>query len=139
MHDLKNLDCSGCKNQLVKMLIRGAENVQIYSNNNARNRNVITLPLLKLLGHKIAIQSWPDLNKQLIWTACCLAFFGSLRMGEIIFENEKKFDPRSSFLWEDVKFRNGSVLCNIKSPKSKNRGGGIGWIFSSSQEITAVQ
>jgi len=33
MHDLKNIDSSGCKNILVKMTIRGAENSQIYKAN----------------------------------------------------------------------------------------------------------
>jgi len=123
MHDLMDLDCSGCKNQLVKMLIRGAENRQIYAGSNSRTRNVITLPLLKLIGHEIAMQNWNTLNKQIFWTACCLAFFGSLRMGEILFSSESSFDPNTSFLWGDIQFRENSLLCHIKSPKSKNKGG----------------
>ena len=123
MHDLKNLDSQACVHPLVKLTIRGASNLQIYSGSKTVHRNVVTLPVLRIIGHKIASQVWDQQSKQIIWTASCLAFFGSLRMGEILFENETKFDPAASFLWGDVELKEGSLLCRIKSPKSNNRGG----------------
>ncbi len=50
-------------------------------------------------------------------------------MGEILFDNESRFDPDASFLWGDVMVKEGSLLCKIKSPKSKNKGGDCVDIF----------
>lgn len=103
--------------------------MQLYSSNDGQVRNVITLPVLRIIGHKLAKQNWDKFSKQLIWTACCLAFFGSLRMGEILFENESSYDPNASLLWGDVSIRETSLLCKIKSPKSNNKGGDYVDIF----------
>jgi len=139
VHELKNLDTSGCDNNLVKLTIRGAENLGIYSEKAVRKRNVITLPILKLIGHEIAAQNWNSLNKQIVWTACCLAFFGSLRMGEILFNCEKSFDPHASFLWGDVNWQPDHVVLRIKSPKSKNKGGDWVDIFEFKDSVCPVK
>ena len=40
-----------------------------------------------------------------------------------MFTSENSYDPKANFLWGDIQFRENSLLCNIKSPKSKNKGG----------------
>ncbi len=129
MHEIQNLDCQAFNSSAVKLTIKGASNLQLYVEQKSVQRNVVTLPMLRIIGHRIAGQVWDQQSKQIIWVACCLAFFGSLRMGEILFENERGFDPGASFLWEDVLEREGSLLCRIKSPKSKNKGGDYVDIF----------
>ena len=129
MHELSNLDSQAFSNPLVKLTIKGANNLQLYKKSKTVYRNVVTLPLLRIIGHRIAAQDWDIQSKQIIWVACCLAFFGSLRMGEILFENERQFDPDASFLWGDVIVKEESLLCKIKSPKSNNKGGDCVDIF----------
>ena len=64
----------------------------------------MSLPLLKLIGHEIAKASWDPNSKQVIWTACVVAFCGSFRLGEILAKNEWSFNTTETLLWSDVKF-----------------------------------
>jgi hypothetical protein len=84
----------------------------------------MTLSMLKLLGNEIARQKlWDKSSKQIFWTASCLAFFGSLRMGEILHETENSFDQNSSLLWGDLQVLNNSWIIHIRSPKSRAKNG----------------
>jgi len=53
IHKLKNLDCD-TSNYIIKALITGAENLALYGNIARNARKVMTLQLLKILGHAIA-------------------------------------------------------------------------------------
>jgi len=119
-------DC--CENFLAKSMIRGAENIKCPSEN-TKHRLAMNLPLLKLLGHQIKIQNWSNRNKQTYWTACCLAFFGSLRMGEILAPVHNNFDPISTLTWGDIKLFKDCWIVHIKSPKSRKPGGEFVNIF----------
>jgi hypothetical protein len=56
------------------------------------------------LAHELQNFNCVNFSKQIVWTACTLAFFTSVRMGEILVSNEKCFDAKTDFLWQDVKF-----------------------------------
>ena len=101
-------------------MIKGAENLNFYKKFTEGSRKVMTLPLLKILSHQIAISDWEKLNKQVLWTAAMVAFFGSFRFGEILCSSENTFHPAESLLWEDVIFKKDCVLIKIKIPKSRN-------------------
>jgi len=120
IHKLKNFDDSGFKNYIAKCLIRAAENVKSHEASNLNTRIVMTLPLLKLIGDRIARSDWSEHNKQTIWTACVIAFFGSFRMGELLSPFEKTFDFKATLLWKDIKFYRNSAIVHIKMPKSRN-------------------
>ena len=57
------------------------------------SKKAMSLPLLKLLGHEIAKADWTPENKAVVWSACTTAFFGSLRMGEILAKSPSSFNP----------------------------------------------
>jgi len=97
--------------------------MQIYKGNVTRDRNVMSLPLLKILGNEIANTSWSTDSKQIFWTASVLAFFGSCRMGELFSKSAHSFDPATTLLWSDVTFNNNAWLLHIKAPKSRTAGG----------------
>jgi hypothetical protein len=122
-HRLNGLDESNCSNYLSKLIIRGAENLEITSCSKQRQRNVVTLPVLKILGHEVANSMWDSLSKQIFWVAACLSFFGSLRMGELLSKNISSWDPDITLLWSDILDRGDSLLVHIKSPKSRTKGG----------------
>jgi len=64
----------------------------------------MSLPLLKILGHALAKKDWTENSKQVVWGAATLAFFGSLRCGEILPQNESSCSPPDTLLWGDLKF-----------------------------------
>jgi hypothetical protein len=87
----------------VKSMLKGAENLALYTNLTKRTRLIMTLPLLKILGHDFANSSWPLDSKRVFWAACCLAFFGSFRMCEILMSSEKHFSA-DHLTWDRVNF-----------------------------------
>lgn len=122
-HRLNNLSDSGCSNYIVKTILKGANNLEIYNAPSVTYRNVMSLPLLKLLGHKIANSNWSENSKQLIWTVSCTAFFGSMRIGELLPISQNLYDPIATFLWSDMQKIDDRYLLHIKSTKSKTKGG----------------
>ena len=122
-HKLRGMDNSACYNHTTKLILRSAENMTLYEPCKTRNRNVMTLSLLKILGNEIAITNWTNESKQLFWTVSCIAFFGSFRMGELLNGTITKIDSATSLLWKDLKYNGKSWLIHVKAPKSRTQGG----------------
>ena len=124
IHKLRCLNHSSCECFLTKTLIRGAQNLMFYSQANYNVKKVMTLPLLKLLGHEISKSNWSDLSKSVLWCAVTTAFFGSFRFGELLAKNESSFNPYETMLWSDIKFIDlTSVRIHNKIPKNRTAGG----------------
>jgi len=123
IHKIKGYDHSACENFISKLILRGAENMQLYNGYVKKERNVMSLPLLKILGSEIANTMWSEDSKQIFWTAAVIAFFGSCRMGELFSTNAHKFDPATTLTWGDVKLNKNAWLIHIKAPKSRQQGG----------------
>jgi hypothetical protein len=100
-------------------MLKGAENLSFYKNITSESRKVMTLPLLKLLGHEISRTSWSEDSKQVFWTACVTAFFGSFRFGELLSPSEWGFNKDETLLWSDVAFSDNSVLNHVKIGKTR--------------------
>ena len=131
IHNLKHLDSSVFSSSFVKSLIRGAENLEIYSQLARSSRRVFTLQALKILGHNLASSGWPKDWIKVVWAASCCAFFGSLRLGEILPCSESKFLKQEVLLWRDVFFSGkGHIILHIKCSKSRTKGGESVDIFS---------
>lgn len=121
IHKLRNLPHDNFSNYIVKTLIRGAENLTFYDEWAKDTRKVMTLPLLKLLGHEIANSEWSDNSKHVFWTCCLMAFFGSFRIGELLACNKNRFVPKETLLWKDVTFRGtDSVLIHLNITKNRS-------------------
>lgn len=122
IHDLRGLDSSACRSFICKTQIRGAQNLTFYEPASHNNKKVLTLPLLKILGHAIAKLDWSGNSKSVIWTASCIGFFGSFRFGELLSKNETSFNEFETLLWKDVKFfDDNSVLITNKIPKTRSK------------------
>jgi hypothetical protein len=89
----------------------------------------MTYPLLKILCHQVACTNWPKYNRQIFWAAMCTAFFGSMRMGELLPSHRDSYNPSETLLWENVKFFESSIIITVKVPKSKNKKGEFVDIF----------
>ena len=131
IHSLQNLSTQSFDSYILKTMIGGKENMEIYSGESKTARKVMTLDLLKLLGHEISKTNWSQDSKQVVWGACTLAFFGCFRMGELLPQNENSFNKDDTLLWKDLKFNEPShILVHIKTPKSRLPHGEYVDIFS---------
>jgi len=129
VHELANVYYSG-NSTIINAMLRGAENIERYSGKVGTSRKVMTLALLKLIGHQIANKDWSTDSKLTVWGTCLVAFFGALRFGEILSKKSLEFCPQETLLWQDIKFRkDGSVLLHVKIDKSKNTKGSYIDIF----------
>jgi Leucine-rich repeat (LRR) protein len=78
IQELKGFKNHNCLTPLAKKVIRGAQNLRFYANMCKCTRKVITLPMLKLIGHEIEKSDWTKNSKQVLWSACITAFLGHL-------------------------------------------------------------
>jgi len=120
-HKLKGMEIKGgLKDGLTDMILSGASNLKASQGLSAprASRRAVTLPLLKIIGSKLTVSSWSEGNRQTIWTACCIAFFGSARLGELLSLQERGHDPSANLLWRDIRLKPDAVLIHIKLPKS---------------------
>jgi integrase len=115
---------------MLKLLLNGAKNLDISKNNILCNRRVANIHTLKLLSHALASSDWQCISKQVVWSCCTLAFFASLRVGEILSCNVSTFDPTSTLLWKHIKFLNDdNILLYIPCSKTKKYAGEFVDIF----------
>jgi hypothetical protein len=123
-HNLRDLDPKIFSDFFTKSMLKGAENMSLYSNISKHAKLVMTLPLLKLIGHEIATSNWKTDSKKVFWAACCLAFFGSFRMGEILSNSESSFSTET-LTWNQVNFSgNDFATIHINFPKINPKGKG---------------
>lgn len=126
IHHLKGLPCDHLEgDKILALILKGSFHHYLNNPSTSSTRRVMTFPLLKLLGHKIARKKWPDLSKQVVWAAATTAFFASTRLGEILAREEQDFSPMSDLTWEDVKFSDEtkSILIRLRQPKSGEKEG----------------
>ncbi len=116
-HKLRNLDSSQFDDFFVKSMLKGAEKLLLYSTICKKTRLVLTYPLLRLLGNEIAVSDWSDDRKRTFWTACCLAFFASFRLGEILSPSESSFS-RETLTWDNIQIFEDHAVIHIRFPKS---------------------
>jgi len=121
IHELKGHEGKNCTNYLTKRVIQGAQNLEFYNDKQVESRKVMSLPLLKILGHEIAISDWSENSKQVIFTAAVVAFFGAFRMGEILHKSKWQYNPFETLTWNDVVVTGvDSLLIHLKMDKSRN-------------------
>jgi hypothetical protein len=101
----------------VKRMLKGAENLSLYTKICKNIRLIMTFPLLKLMGHELATSDWPvDSKTRVFWTACCVAFFRSLHLGEILIGHTS--DMGSEVLrWSDIQIFPDHATIHIHFPK----------------------
>jgi hypothetical protein len=130
-HSLKGLNCVNYNDdKILKLILSGAKNMY-NANPIANNRRVANMYTLKLLSHQLASSNWCDISKQVVWACCTMAFFASVRLGEVLSNFANKFDPSSTLLWRHVKFLNAEeILIYIPSTKTSKNTGEFVDIFS---------
>ena len=119
LHRIKGFTTFEINDSLVNAILKGAANLLMSSPNPPSNtRRVVTIPILRHLGHKLCKSGWTETTVQNVWTAALTAFFGTMRMGELLSQKETEFDPSATLTWACVKYRpDNSFLLHVKLPK----------------------
>jgi len=118
-HVLKGLQVVNfCEDKIVKMAIAGAENCLVSYN---KCKISVNPPMMRILCHKIAQCSWSEYSKQVVWSCFLLAFFTSCRMGEITSADANCFDPKTDFVWQNVKLMSDSSGAIVFLPFTKSK------------------
>jgi hypothetical protein len=60
-------------------------------------------------------------SKKSLWALSLTAFWGLIRLGEILPSVAKKFDKTTTLLWKDVELSSDKVILHIKSPKTRSK------------------
>jgi hypothetical protein len=114
-HKIRSVEPNFENDFFIKAMLKGAKNVSLYTNITKKSKFVMSFPLLKIIGHEIALSNWSNDSKLVFWSACCVAFFGSFRLGEILPKSENNIE---NLTWSQIRFTNmGSVVINIRFPK----------------------
>jgi hypothetical protein len=106
-----------------KTMLKGIKNLEFYRELTKPARKAMTMPVLKLLSHQVAVSNWEKTCKQVYWTAFSVAFFGSFRFGELLSVAATSFNSSETLLWRDVVVEKDTVILHVKVPKSKNKNG----------------
>jgi hypothetical protein len=104
-------------------MLKGAQNLELYSDITKNCRRAMTFPLLKILSHCIAAKHWSEIDKQCYWTAFTVAFYGSFRFGELVSESVKSYNKNETLLWSDINFGTDFAVIHIKITKNKTKNG----------------
>ena len=123
IHKLRDLDCDNFNDYMLKSIFKGAENLAFYESMKKGARKVMTLPLLKILSHRLAVSEKCNLDKQVLWTAMTVAFYGSFRFGELLSMSHTSYNKGETLLWEDVEFKKGCIIIHLKITKARSKGG----------------
>jgi hypothetical protein len=98
----------------IATLIKGWTNA---SNTKKHSKRKMTINLLEKIRRKSKKHlSYFDFTA--VWAACCVAFFSSCRMGELLAPSKFNFDKFSTLLWRDIQLSNSKTKIHIKSPKN---------------------
>ncbi len=119
LHVANGVDPSAFFSPKIGLLLKGLANLEIYSGVAPFQRSAMNLSVLKLLGHALAQSGLPSLDKKALWACFCLAFYGSLRMGEILCSRSGSFDSVDSFLWSDISWVSSDhIVLHLRNTKT---------------------
>lgn len=105
-----------------KLLLRGIENLrQIEPKKRASAATVpMSINILEKIQQGLERDSCNTCSKKSIWALCLSAYWGLLRLGEILPRKDDIFDSTSDLLWKDVKLEADKVEFRLKFPKVRN-------------------
>ena len=148
-HTLEGFEEPKLKTPLIKQVIKGKQNKEAISKRatNQQGRLAMTVEVMSLLLGKIRKWQEKSNKKRLVWAVATMAFFGGVRIHEILARHESFFDPDFTLLGEDIKmttWNNQSRLVNIlevtiKAPKENKKGQNIVIdIFETDNELCPI-
>jgi hypothetical protein len=131
-HALQGLDCVKFESdKILNMVYAGAKTLNSCNVTIVDKRQAMSLPLLLLMAHRVQKNDWSTYSKQVIWTLATTAFFGSIRMGEMLCSSTQLKINSVCLTWNDIKFiSEDEVLLRIPFSKTNKLRGEYVDIFS---------
>ena len=111
VHEVAGVPAPELRPATLRAAISGWMNRDEEEGRKKRVRQAMTLThmeMLKLLL-KLNEQGWSIYKRRLIFTVATMAFWGALRMGEVLTKTPRKFDELNDLLMEDVRVRKAKV------------------------------
>jgi hypothetical protein len=105
---------------LEKILLRGMENIQLSSPEMQKQVTPVDLATLADIKKGMSCAKISAASESAIWALSLTAFWGLLRLGEILPQRGNQFDKTSVLLWQDVKLTKDKVVLHIKLPKTRS-------------------
>ena len=124
--------CTTLRTPVVNQILKGVKNIRTDPRGLAekKTRKAITVHHLRLLGHSICNdESLSIYTKGMVWAISLSAFWGSLRMGELLCPGTE-VDVKSSCLFSDLEMGESSFKLWIRSPKIASPQGDVVEIFA---------
>lgn len=113
---------------LLKRFLKGLERDPEPAPIRRRARRAVSLPLLRILGHYLAGAELAEGERQMFWAVALAAFFGSLRIGELLADKVKR--PASpGLLWADISWVGEELFLRIRSHKTGHESGDLIILF----------
>ena len=120
---------------IIKVILKGRANEDAIIDRESEERLPVTLELLSLMREiLLADRKTNKTEKLAYWAVACIAFFGSLRLCELLPEKARTIDPRFDIMRRDIIIKSRKVggvkrqflELNLKCPKeSKTNKEGI--------------
>jgi hypothetical protein len=106
---------------LEKILLRGIENIENNFQKPEKPVIPVSLEILENIRKGLNMAVVSSCSKKSLWALSLTAFWGLIRLGEILPSVAKKFDKTTTLLWKDVELSSDKVILHIKSPKTRSK------------------
>ena len=114
---MKGFPPSDWSDPVILLILKGYRNLALTQLKTPQVKSVITWPVLRLLRAEIWKLNMSELDRQCYWTASVLAFWGSLRMGELL-EGKLGFDKIRCMSWSKLVIEGDfHILVYVELPK----------------------
>lgn len=124
IHQAQGLPVPMMRPDIVKSILSGAKHQDSIEDriNPKSKRLPMTLTALRVLKNELSSQNLNKIDIRMIWAVACLAFYGSLRMGELLTEKADEYDANFTCMTEDIEIVQGTVQIRLKNPKEDKSG-----------------
>ena len=106
---------------LQKLIFRGMENLNDQNREEKPNTNPVSLKALDEIRGGLQRDSCTRCTRKSIWALALSAYWGLIRLGEILPKKAETFDKTTDLLWENVQIDEEKAVLTLKFPKVRNK------------------